>query len=57
MFIKKLDYKVFTINFRDFDWVVKSPYKFTLDTSIDLKTIIFSKYQKFFNIFSYQKSD
>lgn len=57
MFIKKLDHKVFTINFKDFDWVVQPPYKFTLNTSIDLKTIIFFKYQKFFNIFSYQKSD
>lgn len=57
IFIKNPGHKVFTINLRDLDWVVKPLWKLASDTNINPKTIVLSKYHEFFNDFSYQKSD
>lgn len=54
---KKPRYKIFTINLQDFDKVLNFSWKSALDTNIDSKTVILSKYHTFFNVFSYQKVD
>lgn len=55
MLIKKPGHKVFTVNLRDLDQVVKPPWKPALDTSIDPSTIVLLEYHKFFDVFSCQK--
>lgn len=57
MLTRKLRHKVFTVYFKNLNWVIKPLSKPTSDTSIDLETIILFKYHKFFNVFSCQKSD
>ena len=57
MLTKKLRYKKFIVNFRNLNWVIKLSSQPTSNISIDPKTIIPSKYLKFFNVFSCQKSD
>ena len=57
MLIRKPGFKVFIVNLKDFNWVIKPSWKLAPDISIDFKTVVSFKYHKFFDVFSCQKSD
>ena len=57
MLTKKPGHKVFTVNLRDLDRVVKPPWKPAPDTSIDPSTVVLLEYHEFLDVFSRQKSD
>lgn len=57
MLTRKPGHKVFTVNLRDLDRVVKPPLKAAPDASIDPKTAVPSEYHEFLDVFSRQKAD
>ena len=57
MLTKKPRHKVFTVNLRDIDLVLKPTWKPSPDISIDPSTFVLLEYHKFLDIFFCQKSD